>query len=495
MNYQKKIAYQIIAALFLVLQIFTNGYASDATFEVDLTAGSKTVRIKGRFTENSGITNRKNLAFINSIAGAGELGKRILEVRLFDRSGQPVNVKKFADGEYVASGDYHSWEYTIDLTPPKNNAASAHMSWIGSNEGILMTDDLLPQFVANGEAASAVVRLKNLPGWKSFATDTNAAAHDFRIDELTKGVIFIGKSFRERTVKAGESDLRLSISGDWLFTDDEASQMAQEIFAAYTRIFGSAPSGSSRIAIMKFPATTNAGVWEAETRGKIITLLSSDMPFRTQSLQRLHEQLRHEIFHLWIPNAVKLKGNYGWFYEGFALYQSLKTAVAMNRIRFDDFLDTLSRAYSIDLRQTPRRPLIDADNRAIGVPDTQIYARGMLVAFLLDVALLRESKGRANVSGISRRIFQRYSKDSKEIDVNGNAAVLEAIGNPASAKRYILGAGLFDIDKDLTGSGIVLETSGRTPVFRAAPKPSVREKEILDRLGYNNWRKGPRTTK
>lgn len=493
MNFQKKIAYQITAALFLVLQIFTNGYAaSDATFVVDLTEGSKTVRIKGQFTESSGITNRKNLAFLDSIASANGLGKRISEVRLFDRSGQPVNVKKFADGEYVASGDYNSWEYTIDLTPPKNSAASAHMSWIGSNEGILMTDDLLPQFVANGKAASAVVRLKNLPGWKSFATDTDAATHDIRIDELTKGVIFVGASFREKTVKTGSADLRLITSGDWLFTDDEASQMAEEVFAEYTRIFGSAPSGMSRIAIMKFPATMTHGSWEAETRGKSITLLSSDMPFRTQSLQRLHEQLRHEIFHLWIPNAVKLKGNYAWFYEGFALYQSLKTAVAMNRIRFDDFLDTLSRAYSIDLRQIPRRPLIDADNRAIGVADTQIYARGMLVAFLLDVALLRESKGRSNVSGFSRRIFQRYSK---EIDVNGNAAVLEAIGNPAFAKRYILGADLFDIDKDLTGSGILLETSGRTPVFRAAPKPSGREKEMLDRLGYNNWRKGPRTTK
>lgn len=491
MNYQKKIAYQIFPTLFLVLQIFTNGFASDATFEVDLTAGAKSVRIKGQFTENSGITNRKNLAFLNSISGANELGRRVSDVRLFDRSGQPVEVKRFADGEYVAATDYHAWEYTIDLTPPKNNAAAAHVSWIGANEGILMIDDLLPQFLANGKAASADVRLKNLPEWKSYSTDGDAA-QEFRIDEFTKGVIFVGKSFREKTVKSGSSDLRLSVSGEWLFTDDEASQMAEEIFSEYARIFGSAPAGSLRIAVMKFPGTMNAGVWEAETRGKTITILSSDMPFRTQSLQRLHEQLRHEIFHLWIPNGVKLKGNYAWFYEGSALYQSLKTAVAMNRIRFDDFLDTLSRALSIDARQGPRRPLIDANNRAIGVADTQVYARGMLIAFLLDVTMLRDSKGRANVSDISRQIFQRYGK---EIDADGNTAVLEAIGKPDFAKRYIFGTEMFDIDKEIAGSGIVLDTTGRSSVLRVAAKPSGREKEILDRLGYNNWRKGTRTTK
>lgn len=483
MNYQKKLAYQIIAALFLVLQIFTNGYASDAIFEVDLTEGAKSVRIKGQFTENSGITNRTNFAFINFIAGASELGKRILDVRLFDRSGRPVEVKRFADGEYVAASNYHAWEYTIDLTPSKNGVAAAHISWVDAENGILMTDDMLPQFVTNGASASADVNLSLSSEWRSFSTEGNSPNNGFRIDEISKGIIFVGESFRERSVK---SNVVLTISGTWHFTDDEASQMAGEIFQEYTRIFGAAPAKPVRLAIMKFPGTMDHGVWEAETRGRSVTLLSSDMPFRTQSLQRLHEQLRHEIFHLWIPNGVKLKGNYAWFYEGFALYQSLKTAVAMNRIRFDDFLDTLSRAYSIDVRQSPRRPLIDKINRA-GIADTQVYARGMLIAFLLDVAMLRESKGRANISDVSRQIFQRYSKES---GAEGNAAALEAIKRLEFAKRYILGADPFEIDKELAGSGIVLETTGRASVLRVTLKPNGREKEILDRLGYNNWRKG-----
>jgi hypothetical protein len=486
MNYQKKIAYQIITALFLVLQIFTNGYASDATMEVDLTGGPKLVRVKGTFSENSKITNRQNFAFLSSIAGANELGKRILEVQLFDRAGQTIEVKRFAPGEYVAASDYHAWEYTIDLTPPKNRAAAAHVSWVDAENGILMTDDILPQFVANGMAASADIKLNNLPGWKSYSTDAIGAAQEFRIDELTKGVIYVGGNFRERTI-IGDNDLRLVLSGDWHFTDEEALQMAEEIFREYSQMFGSPPSGPTRIAIFKFPGAMNAGVWEAETRGKSVTILSSEMPFRMQSLQRLHEQLRHEIFHLWIPNGLNLKGNYAWFYEGFALYQSLKTAVAMNRIRFDDFLDTLSRAYSIDVRQTPRRPLIDAENRSIGMANTQIYARGVLIAFLLDIDLLRSTRGKAELRQVLRRIFISHKPPSEKVD--GNKALLVSIGERDITTKYILGSEMINMERELAGSGIVLETSGRSSVLRVMPKPSGRGKEILDRLGYNNWRK------
>jgi Predicted protease with the C-terminal PDZ domain len=399
-------------------------------------------------------------------------------------------VKRFADGEYVAETEYHSWQYTIDLTPPKNNAATSHISWIGAGEGILMTDDLLPQFVVSRSGASADIVINVPTGWRSFSTDTTAGK--VSVGDLRKGVIFLGTTYREKTLKAGSVDMRLAISGEWLFTDDEAGQMAKEILLEYARIFGSPPSGRLLIAMMKFQPATSTGTWEAETRGKTVTIMSSDMPFRTQSLQRLHEQLRHEIFHLWIPNGVKLTGNYAWFYEGFALYQSLKTAVAMNRIRFDDLLETLSRAYSIDVRQVPRRPLIDGDGRASGSADTPTYARGMLIAFMLDVAMLRESKGKVNVSDISRQIVQKYGSADA---VEGNTAILEAIGRPEFAKRYILGVAQFKMEPELAGSGILLETSGRASAFKVVSKPNGREKEILDRLGYNNWRKGPKTTK
>src|SRR6185295_3042305 len=159
------------------------------------------------------------------------------------------------------------------------------------------------------------------------------------------------------------TNLKLNISGEWLFSDDEMATMAASIFKEHERVFGAVSVSEFCIGVRRFPIPVVTGNWEAETRGNNITIISSDMPFKSQSLQRLHEQLRHEIFHLWIPNGIRLAGNYDWFYEGFALYVSLKSGVLLNRIRFEDFLDTLARAYTLDSFQNPRISLIDASKK------------------------------------------------------------------------------------------------------------------------------------
>ena len=118
------------------------------------------------------------------------------------------------------------------------------------------------------------------------------------------------------------------------------------------------------------------------------------------------------MFHLWLPNAVNLSGHYDWFYEGFALYESLKSGVALNRIRFDDYLDTLWRAYTFDSAFASRPSLIDASaNRSAG-GDTDLYARGMVIAFLTDLELMRTSGGKNNIETLLGNLFEKYHNSS-----------------------------------------------------------------------------------
>lgn len=304
-------------------------------------------------------------------------------------------------------------------------------------------------------------------------------------------VIPIGKGWRERTMNFGSSGLKLTIAGEWLFTDEEAGTIAGDIFQQYRKLFDGEPSPDSHIVIAKFPGRSGPDLWEAETRGRTVTIISGDMNFKTQSLQRLHEQLRHEIFHLWLPNGVGLKGNYDWFYEGFALYQSLKTAVFLNRIRFDDFLDTLSRAYEIDAAINQRLSLIDASAGRWNGGNTQVYARGMIVAFLCDLALLNKSGGKSGVEEIEREIFRKHKPPAKEAD--GNDAVLSVLRENAELllviDKYITGADPIEWAAQLGFAGIESAGEGRHTNLKVVAKPAGRQKTLLDKLGYNSWRK------
>jgi predicted metalloprotease with PDZ domain len=191
-----------------------------------------------------------------------------------------------------------------------------------------------------------------------------------------------------------------------------------------------------------------------------------------------------------MPNGVNLSGNYDWFYEGFALYQALKTGVAVNRIRFTDFLDTLARAYNVDSGHTQRPSLIDASKSRWSGANTQVYARGMLVAFICDITLLQASKGKRSVSDIFRDIYLAHSGASARAD--GNTVVLstlEKYGLKTVADRYIRGSENIAWKTELDRVGIETEDVNLLTRLKVKEKPSGRQKAFLDKLGYNNWRK------
>ena len=477
----------------LILQIFNNSHAQ--TIEVKVKITESNAFIAGRFIDAPITQNVTNFSFLKSYAGLETLGGRISDVNLFDKNGQKVNYKKLVDGEFLADGDFDKWNYRVNLSVPKSVTALPHVSWVSDEQGILMLGDLLPE---SAEKTSAKITFELLKDWRISGVEKASGENVFEVSDVERAVFYIGKNWREKEIAVGDAKLNLIMSGEWQVTDDEARQTAGDIIAFYEKLFGARHFEKAQVFLGKFPREVNPGRWEAETRGESVTIFSSEMNFKTQSFQRLHEQLRHELFHLWLPNGVNLSGNYDWFYEGFALYQSLKTAVAMNQISFDDFLDTLGRAFSIDTLQSQRKSLIEASKNRWNGANTQIYARGMLVAFLVDSALLQKSKGKSTLGELLREIYQKHRAPNPPQD--GNTAILNILQShgelqPVIAK-YIKGAENIVWQTDLDAIGI--ESAGTenfATKLKVKAKLNGRQKDLLDKLGYNNWRKNSESSK
>jgi hypothetical protein len=480
-----KVILPLTLPLLLILQSLniTFGQNLSAVIEVGETEPQR-VSISGSFDRN----DRRNFWFLKDFGGYGTLGNRISEVSVKNGQGGNVEVRLLQPGEYLAGDGFQNWSYKIDLSAPKTQTAAAHVSWISGDRGLLMLDDILPQTSADGRASIEFLLPK---GWQAISTAQNVARNKFEVSNIEKAVFFVGKSFRSQPIPGLSKDAKLTVSGDWQFTDEEAAAMVKETYDNYKALFGIDPSDSIQVALMKFPVAASPGVWEGDTRGSTVTILSSDMPFKTQALQRLHEQLRHEIFHLWLPNGVNLSGNYDWFYEGFALYASLKSGVMINRIRFGDFLDTLSRAYTIDGFQNPHMSLVEASQKRWSGANTTVYARGMIAAFLCDIALLKASKGKIDMSSLLKEVFNKYHSQKNKTD--GNEAVLTIMAGHPELKpvveKYIKGNEAIDWTVDLAAAGILGEEKNSVTSLKVVEKPDGRQKAMLDKLGYNNWRK------
>lgn len=471
-------------ALPLILQLFNNCNGQDIDVVISIRSSTSTVaEISGRFSPTAKPT--PNFSILREYAGFAGLAERVSDLSLEDAAGNPVAYRQHVPGEYVTAGNFVSWCYRVDLRPNKRPAAVAHTSWVGPDEGLLFLKDLLPRIASGNRPVTGKIKLQLPEGWMAAGGRST-----FEVSDIERFVIFVGKNLRERRVNAGDIIFRTVSTGEWKFSEAESADFATEIYGEYRKMFGAAPASEAQIFLLHFPQNVGPGEWEADTRGSTVTTVSSDMPFRTQSIQRLHEQLRHEIFHLWLPNAVNLTGSYDWFYEGFALYQALKTGVMLNRLTFDNFLDTLSSAYMIDSSMSNRRSLIELSaNRASG-GDTLIYARGMLIAFLVDVELLQQSHGKRDASTLLRSIFEKYRDPNRAFE--GNRAVLDAIANP-EINRYVNGSDAIDWRDELQVVGIEAVTENSVTTLKIVRKPSGRQRELLDKLGYNNWRKLPIT--
>jgi predicted metalloprotease with PDZ domain len=115
----------------------------------------------------------------------------------------------------------------------------------------------------------------------------------------------------------------------------------------------------------------------------------------------------------------------------------------------------------------------------------------MLVGFLTDAALLQNSRGKNSLADILREIYQKHHSGAPRTD--GNAAILNVLEKRGElrpiAEKYIKGAETIAWQTDLAAFGIETKTENFSTKLSVKSDPNGREKDLLKKLGYNNWRK------
>lgn len=463
--------------------------AEDLEARIKLLAGSPArVSVEGRFLRETAAF--KDWSFLQNYADVANLGERIGNLQFFDEKGNPIEIKKIAPGEYQSDQIPVSWKYEVKIAISDNLTDAAHVSWLAENEGLLMLEDLLPQLNSRNKP-TAKITLELPADWKIATSENGVGNNSFSTGEIGKAVFLVGKSWREKTLQVGKTQLNFALTGGWQFSDTEAFEMAASILEEHQRTFNEIPKQKVQILLLPFPqGAADTDRWRAETRGSTVVIISGVVPLKSVAVQRLHEQLRHEIFHFWIPNGVNLSGNYDWFYEGFTIYHALRTGVELNQIRFEDYLNTLGRGYDLaDWGASEGRnvSLLEASQNRWTGANNFIYAKGLVTAFLCDLTLLRESGGKRNLKDVFRRLYQKH-RSPNEIE-DGNTAILNILNSYPELRpvvqNYIQGKSKIDWQKDLETAGI--EFDGRK--LKIMTNLSGRQKDLLDKLGYNQWRK------
>jgi predicted metalloprotease with PDZ domain len=110
----------------------------------------------------------------------------------------------------------------------------------------------------------------------------------------------------------------------------------------------------------------------------------------------------------------------------------------------------------------------------------------MLVAFLYDLMVRRESSGKTTLADRYRDLFNGGVTDKTD----GNEAIIRLLGlSPASkdfVKSYVESSKEIELEQLLPAFGLQLDSSGKTSQLRVSPELNEDQKELLRSLGYRH---------
>lgn len=467
-----------------ILTIFCFGQSLKININVSPQNPSE-LNINGKF---SGEVTERNLLFLLSYADSDNLGSRVGNLELFDYTAQKINYKKIAEGSFVAEQPFNSFSYRTNAAIPANVLSTAHTSWVSTQNGVLRLNDLLPVFETK---YSTNVSLELPADWKISTVEKSTEHNNYSIEKNENAVFVIGKGWSNQTFRVSGANINLILDDQWKIEKSVVEKIIKDILLKYENYFGVIPEKNLQIINFKFPKDVGFERWRGETNGANVIIMSAPTTFESQTRQRIQEQLRHELFHLWMPNNLALSGDYSWFYEGFAQYTALRIGVGLNQISFNDFLNTLEQSYNLGNRRSQPISLIEASkNRWLG-ETSSVYAKGLAVAFLIDTALLRESNGKRDLISVLRQIYDKHKKPNKTED--GNTAILKLFDGYRELSPiindYVGGAEKLNFERYLQHTGIEILPVGTTIKLKVKDRLTGREKDFLDNLGYNDWRK------
>ena len=440
-------------------------------------------------------------SFRNDYAGISDLGARVDGLKLFDPAGAEVPARKIAPGQFEAATAAGKFRYEVNLAPPARASDAARVSWLNKEQGLLMLADLLP--VSQSKAANSRESVKvlfKLPAFCAvYSNEKESAQGGFEVAAADRAVFVVGTHLRSSRTNVSGMTFGLVTDGDWAFADGEALKLGADVLKMDREVFGAMPSKQGTLILLPFPQPAAVSMWSAETRGSTVTLLMGKLPSKTAALSQLSVPLTHELFHLWVPNALALTGDYDWFYEGFTVYQAARTAVRLGMLTFQEFLNAIARAYDAYAvaADRDRWSLVEASKRRWTAGAPSVYSKSMVVAFLYDLKLRSQSRGKRSLDDVYRKMFQDYhSSDAGSNRVaagqrtDGNDAAAIALAGDSGIQGFVQGfirePVTISLASELAQFGLRVETFGLRTRLSVGEQLSKPQRDLLRELGYND---------
>lgn len=425
-------------------------------------------------------------SFRNAYAGIVGLAERVENFRGTNLLGSEVAARKLAPGVFTFPEKVTRVSYDVVLPTPAKLTELSHVSWLNEEYGLLMLGDLLPEI---GMGSAPILNLLFvLPSqWVSASSGEESGSSRYVVSRPEEATFVVGRGsslVRKSAVVAG-TQVKIVTLGNWSFSNGDVRKIATKIIDEHSRVLQHPLPADVGVLLLPY-REGGAERWSAETRGQNVVLLMGSEGSRTSSLARLKVVLTHELFHLWVPNALRLQGNYDWFFEGFTVYQALLASLRLHYIKFADYLETLGRVYD-SYRSSMERDklsLLEASERRWTTTSPLVYDKGVLVAFIFDLMVRSNSGGQNTMIDIYPELLRAASGGRQD----GNELVMRVLngrhGMERFSEQYVHSRVEIDFASVLAPFGLEVTRMGSSSRIQVSKTLSAEQRQLLKTLGY-----------
>lgn len=439
-------------------------------------------------------TDKTRLQFVDQFAGVDQLSDRVHALKISTSTNSPLPLELRGNGLvfFTANSGSVTIRYEMRLARAFDPAQHALVSGIGADAAVLMMADLLPRICSEAEPCETTnpTTLKiSAPNDWQIATIERQRSGVYELADNSKAVFFLAR-FRERTANIGNMNLRIAVAGKWNFRDEDIFPLAEAIAREQAAMIASREQGDFLVLLTPFPQPLTGLRSSAVTLGRTVVLLLNPNNDSIQTVKHFRRHLAHEMFHFYLPNALRIRENFDWFWEGFTRYVALMTLARLNLLTLDEYLDAVSGEYEAYLfnPQRGQLSLIAASPDKFSSPASYdlVYRKGMLVAALYDLELRWQSRGKLNLAYVMKALHATYANSEQSV---GNQEVLNELGKAGDFSTLIRndleGTKEIDLAERLKIYGLKIEQSAATrgrQRLRAAAKLNERQKALLSSL-------------
>jgi predicted metalloprotease with PDZ domain len=132
--------------------------------------------------------------------------------------------------------------------------------------------------------------------------------------------------------------------------------------------------------------------------------------------------------------------------------------------------------------------LIGASERRWTTSSSLVYEKGMLVAFIYDLALRKFSSCRASLDDVYSELFQSDAPRQTKANETIIKLLSEREGLESFAKQYVESAGGIDLDSVVAAYGIQVQRGGQGANTKLVIRrdPDKAQRQLLGCIGYRN---------